>query len=132
MGPHGLAAADGSPADQLAIWWHGGGRNINADGLAIFPEWTLVPAAMPPRSRLYSLEPIGIATPKTESLTSYLSRLAAAHSVRVRDPVIGELLAHIRPPHRADGRHANLPAAFWRSETRALNGTRSLARRMMH
>ncbi len=38
---------------------------------------------MPSRSRLYSLEPIGIETPETESLTSYLSRLAAAHSVRV-------------------------------------------------
>jgi hypothetical protein len=91
-----------------------------------------VPAATPARSRLYSLEPIGIGTPQTESLTSYISRLAAAHSVRVRDLVIGELLAHIKPQHRADGRHANLPGAFWRSETRTLNGTRSLARRMMH
>ncbi len=91
-----------------------------------------MPAAMPPRSRLYSLEPIGIGTPQTESLTSYISRLAAAHSVRVRDLVIGELLAHIKPQHRADGRHGNLPGAFWRSETRTLNGTRSLARRMVH
>jgi len=89
-------------------------------------------AAMLPRSRLYSLDPIGIGTPQTESLTSYISRLAAAHSVRVRDLVIGELLARIRPPHGADGRHGNLPGAFWRSETRALNGTRSVARRMVH
>jgi hypothetical protein len=87
---------------------------------------------MPPRSRLYSLEPIGIGTPQTESLTSYISRLAEAHSVRVRDLVIGELLAHIRRPHLADSRHANLLTAFWRSETRALNSTRSLARRMVH
>ena len=91
-----------------------------------------MPAGMPPRSRLYSIEPIGIGTPETESLTSYISRLAVAHSVRVRDLVIGELLAHIRPQHRADGRHANLPGAFWRSETRTLNGTLSLARRMVH
>jgi TniQ len=90
-----------------------------------------MPAVMPARSRLYSLEPIGIGTPQTESLTSYISRLAAAHSVRVRDLVITELLAHIRRPQLADGRHANLPSAFWRSETRALNGTRSLARRMV-
>jgi hypothetical protein len=68
----------------------GVGPNIDADGLAILPEWTLMPAPMPPRSRLYSLEPIGIGTPQTESLTSYISRLAAAHSVRVRDLVIGE------------------------------------------
>src|SRR5437667_8856139 len=91
-----------------------------------------MPAAMPSRSRLYSLEPIGIGTPQTESLTSYISRLAAAHSVRVRDLVIGALLAHIRRPHLADSRHANLLNAFWRSETRALNSTRSLARRMVH
>src|ERR1041385_4375542 len=90
-----------------------------------------MPVATPARSRLYSLEPIGIGTPQTESLTSYISRLAAAHSVRVRDLVIGELLAHIRPTRRADGRQANLPGAFWRSETTTLNGTRSLARRLV-
>jgi len=77
---------------------------------------------MPPRSRLYSLEPIGIGTPQTESLTSYITRLTAAHSVRVRDLVAGELLA----------RHDNLPTAFWRSDTRTLNSTRSPARRMVH
>ncbi len=87
---------------------------------------------MPSRSRLYSLEPIGIGTPQTESLTSYISRLAAAHSVRVRDLVTGELLAHIRRPHLADSRHANLLTAFWHNETRALNSTRSLALRMVH
>lgn len=34
-----------------------------------------------PRSRLFNLEPIGIGTPFTESLTGYLSRLAEAHNV---------------------------------------------------
>ena len=87
---------------------------------------------MPPRSRLYSLEPIGIGTPQTESLTSYISRLAAAHSVRVRDLVISELLVHVKRPHLADSRRADLFSAFWRSETRALNSTRSVARRMVH
>jgi hypothetical protein len=87
---------------------------------------------MPPRSRLYSLEPIGIGTPQTESLTSYISRLAAAHSVRVRDLVVDELLAHIKRPHLAGSPHANLLGDFWRSETRALNSTRSVARRMVH
>ena len=91
-----------------------------------------MPVAMPPRSRLYSLEPIGIGTPETESLTSYICRLAAAHSVRVRDLVISELLAHIKRSHLADSSHADLFSAFWRSETRALNGTCSLARRMVH
>jgi len=87
---------------------------------------------MPPRSRLYSLEPIGIGTPQTESLTSYISRLAAAHSVRVRDLVVGELLTHTRRPHLGESDHDNLLNAFWRSETRTLNSTRSLARRKVH
>jgi AcrR family transcriptional regulator len=34
---------------------------------------------IPPRSRLYHLEPIGIGTPYVESLTSYINRLACAH-----------------------------------------------------
>ena len=34
---------------------------------------------IPPRSRLYYLEPIGIGTPYIESLTSYVARLAKAH-----------------------------------------------------
>ena len=34
---------------------------------------------LPARSRLYSLAPEGVGTPRIESLTSYLTRLAAAH-----------------------------------------------------
>lgn len=41
----------------------------------------VVKSAIPPRSRLYSLKPEGLGTPYTESLTSYLTRLAKAHSV---------------------------------------------------
>jgi hypothetical protein len=36
---------------------------------------------LPPRSRLYCLEPIGLGTGDVESATSYLSRLAIAHCV---------------------------------------------------
>ena len=35
------------------------------------------------RSRLYSLEPIGLRTEYAESLTSYLTRLSESHSVYV-------------------------------------------------
>lgn len=34
-----------------------------------------------PRTRLYSLEPIGMGSPFVESLTSYITRLAEAHTV---------------------------------------------------
>ena len=42
--------------------------------------------------------------------------------MRVRDLVISELLAHMRQPHLAKSSDAELFSAFWRSETRTLNG----------
>lgn len=39
--------------------------------------------SIPPRSILYQLPPIGIGTPNVESLTSYIVRLAASHTVTV-------------------------------------------------
>lgn len=36
---------------------------------------------LPPRSRLYCLEPMGVGTPSVESLTGYVSRLAREHNV---------------------------------------------------
>lgn len=41
--------------------------------------------ALPPRSILYSIEPIGIGTPYVESLASYINRLAVEHSISVAD-----------------------------------------------
>lgn len=41
----------------------------------------LTPPALPPRSRLYCLEPIGLDTAHVESLTGYIARLAAEHCV---------------------------------------------------
>jgi len=43
--------------------------------------WDLQKPAIPPRSRLYNLEPIGVGTPYVESLTGYMARLAEAHSL---------------------------------------------------
>ena len=56
-----------------------------------FESWELAAPALPPRSRLYSLAPIGVGTAFVEGLTSYVSRLAAAHSVSVGDLVGREL-----------------------------------------
>jgi len=91
------------------------------------PHATSDPVAQP----LYSLEPVGIGTPESESLTSYVSRLAEAHSVSVHDLVVYELLSFLGRTHLADGRNASLLTAFWRNETRALNGTRTLARNLV-
>jgi len=46
-----------------------------------YDVWDLTPLPMPPRSTLYALAPIGMGTPLVESLTSYITRLAEAHSV---------------------------------------------------
>lgn len=46
-----------------------------------YEEWKLGLPSMPPRSTLYSLEPVGIGTPLVECLTSYITRLAEAHCV---------------------------------------------------
>src|SRR5437016_2319425 len=49
--------------------------------LPLLDSWDCEPPALPPRSRLYALEPIGIGTPHVESLTGYVSRIADAHAV---------------------------------------------------
>lgn len=48
---------------------------------AAYERWDLTPPDLPPRSRLYPLEPIGVGTPMVESLTGYAARLAEAHCV---------------------------------------------------
>ena len=46
-----------------------------------YEVWTVAPPEIPPRSVLYHLSPIAVGTPWVESLTSYLARLAEAHSI---------------------------------------------------
>jgi hypothetical protein len=53
--------------------------------------WDLQKPAIPPRSRLYHLEPIGVGTPYTESLSSYLCRLAQEHCVTSQKLVMREI-----------------------------------------
>jgi len=53
----------------------------------LFDFWTLSRSPLPRRSLLYSLEPIGVGTAFVESLSSYVARLAEAHSISVGDLV---------------------------------------------
>src|SRR6266702_309396 len=46
-----------------------------------YESWDLSEVELPSRSRLYHLDPVGLGTGSVESLTSYFSRLAEAHSV---------------------------------------------------
>jgi hypothetical protein len=70
---------------------------------ANFDSWDLVPASIPARSRLHSIEPIGIGTPFVESLTGYMIRLAASHAVRVSDLIEHELRTSIPYFHAPAG-----------------------------
>jgi hypothetical protein len=46
-----------------------------------YEMWDITSPDLPPCSRLYPLEPIGVGTPLVESLTGYIARLAEAHCV---------------------------------------------------
>ena len=59
---------------------------------ALNETWELTRPTMPARSRLYSLEPLGMGTHFTESLASYITRLAEAHSVSCQDLLRRELV----------------------------------------
>jgi hypothetical protein len=75
-------------------------------------------------SRLYHQEPIGVGSPMVESLTSYLTRLAAAHSVHVRALVTDEILPRLNQSHLyRDNRPVyDHLTRFWKQST-TLNGT---------
>jgi hypothetical protein len=80
------------------------------DTLTRFEVWAPTHEAPPPRSRLYSLEPIGIGTPEVESLSSYLNRLAQAHCVTVTTLIAHELLPHVGPSAPARAHRAAPPS----------------------
>lgn len=68
-----------------------------------FECWDREPLALPPRSRLYSLTPIGIGSMFVESLTGYVSCLSDAHAVSVGDLVGRELSLVSARPQRPFG-----------------------------
>jgi transcriptional regulator with XRE-family HTH domain len=79
-------------------------------------------------SRLYNLKPIGIGTPLVESLTSYVSRLANAHSVLLRTLVTDEILPNLNRSHlyqESQPVYDHL-TTFWKRSA-MLNGTCSTA-----
>ena len=73
---------------------------------------------LPPRSYLYPLEPKGIGTPFTESLISYLIRLAKAYCVSPKVLVIQEILPLLDlSPSYTSRIHAR-----WQEDGQNLNG----------
>jgi len=83
---------------------------------------------IPPRSHLYHLTPAGVGTPAVESLTGYIMRLAQAHSVSTRSLVADQLL----PLYGRTYLLRNSLRLFWDEQTRALNGTNTSTRDLVH
>src|ERR1700759_3465375 len=92
----------------------------------------LTPVIVPPRSRLYHLEPIGIGMGTVESLTGFASRLAVAHDVTLA-ALFGTEIApllnkeHLRRSEARSNKNAVLAISF-RPMERAVNGTGATAR----
>jgi AraC-like DNA-binding protein len=84
---------------------------------------------VPAHSRLYHLEPVGIGTPYVESLTSYVARLAAAHSVHPRNLLLCEVapylnaLSHAKTDELKRGAMSRLLAmsVVWNGTTASAN-----------
>jgi hypothetical protein len=96
------------------------------DDLAVYPTWDLTRPPRPVRSALYPLAPLGVGTRDVESLTSYLTRLAAAHSVSPRTLVI-HAIAPLVGGNNLRRLTTNRLAAFWMTDACALNGTGATA-----
>lgn len=63
----------------------------------LFESWSLSCPQIPQRTPVYALEPLAVGTAMTESISSYIIRLAEAHSVTLGD-FIGRMLAKIPNP----------------------------------
>jgi hypothetical protein len=93
----------------------------------LYEEWDMTIPSLPPRSRLYRLEPIGIGTPYVESLTGYIARLAAKHCVTPKDLIMREII----PSQSQTGPILNYyyrMNKFWIENSLTLNGVSPVAR----
>lgn len=93
------------------------------DTVRLYEQGNLTLPPLPPRSKLYALEPMGLATPDGESLTSYVTRLAEAHRLPVTKLFNHEIMPALHrtyPPDR--------PPGIISYGAQVLNGKDSLAR----
>ena len=82
---------------------------------------------IPTVSRLYSLEPIGVGTPLTESISSYLTRLAQEHCVTPKKLIMGEIAPLIMgKKYPSEIISKNVSTIFGNSDAKpAINGMRN-------
>ena len=94
------------------------------NGAVLCDLWEGELVEVPPHSRLYHLGPIGVGSPMAESLTSYLTRIAEAHSLHLRTLVTDEVLPHLNQSHLYRDKRPVYDhlTRFWKQST-TLNGT---------
>ncbi|MGK7936342.1 MAG: TniQ family protein [Xenococcaceae cyanobacterium] len=90
--------------------------------------WNPKPLKIRQPSHLFSLEPIGIGTAITESLSSYLSRLAQEHCVSLQKFIMGEISSLIlSQEYELNSIGKNISIIFGNSDAKpAINGMREL------
>jgi transcriptional regulator with XRE-family HTH domain len=99
--------------------------SINGQPIAeLWDERDLMRPVLPPRSRLFHLEPIGSGTAQVESLTGYIARLAEAHGVETNKLITREILPLVE---RASPVNLRRQVVFWQTLTPGINGTQALA-----
>ena len=96
----------------------------------IFPKSLKIPQ----RSRLYSLDPIEVGTPFTESLSSYLTRLAQEHCVTPKKLIMGEIAPIIiGEKYHSEIVSKNVSTLFGNSDAKpAINGMRDMTRSLVN
>ena len=95
----------------------------------IFPKILEIPK----RSRLYFLEPIGVGTPYTESISSYLTRLSQEHCVTPKKLIMGEIAPLILgDKYHSEMLSKNVSTIFDNSDAKpAINGMRDMTRSLV-
>src|SRR6266567_2658548 len=91
-----------------------------------YQVWDETIPSIPPRSRLYCLEPIGVRTPSVECLTSYIARLAEEHCVTLKD-LMTRVIFPSQDQDFTKPEHYRHLTTFWGQNCSSLNGSSSIA-----
>lgn len=104
-------------------------NNLEIYDSLIFPKNLEIPK----RSRLFHLEPIGVGTPFTESLSSYLCRLAQEHCVTPQKLIMGEIAPLLMgDKYNSEMLSKNVSTLFGNSDGKpALNGMREMTKSLV-
>lgn len=91
-----------------------------------YPVLDVTIPSIPPRSRLYCLEPIGVGSSSVECLASYIARLAEAHCVTLKALMMRVIFPSQGQDFTKRDHYRHL-SIFWEQNCSSLNGSSSMA-----